>query len=930
MNKIFKASGLFLIFIFTVSILNSQPWFTEPYVDFSKTKYSFYDVQNAFNSWSADKDLSVVKGIKRYKRWEWFYEPRVFPSGQMPDMQIYWNESEKFRSNDKSLKGASNWVSLAPSSIPNPYDTLNIIGMGRINSITFHPTDPNTLWIGASSGGVWKTTDNGSTWVCLTDEIPALRISDVAVDPNNEDILYIATGDINTIQLGGETNAGVGILKSVDGGATWDVTGLAFNLSDGNSSLIRKIVINSTNSDELIAAGYSGIYKSYDAGANWTEVASHRAVDVDVNPLNENIIYITSFYNTSNTSSKRIYKSYDFGETWTELNTGMPTGNTIQRIELAIAPTDTNYLYAIACGVDNGLYAFYKSIDAGQTWFVVSAPDTTGHPGATIAPNVLGWADGGLSGYIPDDGGQGTYDLTLVVDPDNKDFVYSGGVNMWGTNDGGLTWDIVSMWYGLFGASAHADHHYSIFHPVTGKLYQSHDGGIDVTDSVIIGDFDYVYANCVNWLAVMQGDYENALYADCYFLPTQWTNISHGLHITEYYRLGTCKSNSDLIVAGSQDNGTFLYDAGSWVSTMGGDGMEAMIAHDNDQIIYATNYNGALSKSIDGGVTYTSSLEQQITDAGETGAWVTPFVMHPQNSNVIYTGFNNVWKTLTGDTTWVKKSTFSGSTQITAIAVAPSEPDSTIYCIRAANLYITVNGGTSWTDIKNGLPYTQASMTSLAVDYENSHKLWVTFSGYVATAKVYVTTNAGASWTNISDGLPNVPVNCVVHQAGCEEEGAIYVGTDIGVFYTNDSLQATATKWISYNNNLPNVVVSELEIHYGAQVIRAATYGRGIWETPLYAPSDFSRIQKYNDNGLNLTLFPNPVKNELNITANLTGENHVQITVFSLNGKKLFVSDEMTHDGLNKNINLQQLSAGAYMIQVNINDAIYSTRFIKE
>jgi hypothetical protein len=243
---------------------------------------------------------------------------------------------------------------------------------------------------------------------------------------------------------------------------------------------------------------------------------------------------------------------------------------------------------------------------------------------------------------------------------------------------------------------------------------------------------------------------------------------------------------------------------------------------------------------------------------------------------------------------------------------------------------MTLDGGASWTDIKNGLPYTQASMTSLAVDYENSHKLWVTFSGYVATAKVYVTTNAGASWTNISDGLPNVPVNCVVHQAGCEEEGAIYVGTDIGVFYTNDSLQATATKWISYNNNLPNVVVSELEIHYGAQVVRAATYGRGIWETPLYAPSDFSRIQEYNDNGLNLTLFPNPVKNELNITANLTGENHVQITVFSLNGKKLFVSDEMTNDGLNKNINLQQLSAGAYMIQVNINDAIYSTRFIKE
>ncbi|MFH2143586.1 MAG: T9SS type A sorting domain-containing protein [Bacteroidota bacterium] len=929
MNNIFKTSALLLIFVFTVSLVSSQPWLNEPYIDYSKSRHSFYDIQDAFNSWSSDMDLSELKGINRYKRWEWFYEPRVYPTGQMPDMQIYWDESQKFRSYDKSSRGASNWISLAPASVPNPYDTLNIIGMGRINSITFHPSDVNTLWIGASSGGVWKTTDNGSTWVCLTDMIPALRISDVAVDPNNEDILYIATGDINTIQLGGETNAGVGILKSTDGGANWNTTGLSFNLSDGNSSLIRKILINPTNSNELMAAGVDGIYKSSDAGDNWTKVVGHMIVDVDVNPENHNIIYATSFYNSSNTTSKRIYKSYDFGQTWNELNTGMPPGSTIQRIELAIAPSDTNFLYAITCGTNNGLYAFYKSIDAGQTWFVVSAPDTTIHPGATVAPNVLGWGDGGLSGFLPDDGGQGTYDLTLVVDPDNPDYVYSGGVNMWGTDDGGLTWDIVSMWYGLFGASAHADHHYSIFHPVSGKLYQAHDGGIDVTDSLIIGDLQYVIDSCVNYLAIAMGDLEHALYANCYFLPTQWTNISHGLHITEYYRLGTCRSNSDLIVAGSQDNGTFLYNNGSWVSTLGGDGMEAMIDHDNDQIIYATNYNGALSKSVDGGVTYTSSLEQPITDAGETGAWVTPFIMHPDSSDIIYTGFVNVWKSVNGGSVWTQESIFAGTTQITALAVAPKDPD-VICCVRGTNIFLTVDGGTTWANIKADLPTTLASMTYISFDYDNPHKIWVTFSGYEDGEKIYVTSNAGASWTNISGGLPNVPVNCVVHQAGCDESGAVYVGTDIGVFYTNDSLQNTATKWISYNNNFPNVVVSELEIHYGAQVLRAATYGRGLWETPLYSPSNFSNIQSVENNGINLSVFPNPVNEELNIKAHLNESNNIQITIFALNGKKVLSVNDTGKTGYQKTINLKYLSSGTYLIQINIDNAIYSTRFVKE
>lgn len=919
---------LFIISLFVFTQLSGQEWLLPPYLDDNKQNHNFYDIQNAFNKWADGKDLKNVKGIKRYKRWEWFYEPRVYPTGKMPDAKLIWNESLKEIRYKEYKTDNSNWVSLSPAVLPSLADSSNIIGMGRINSITFHPSDTNTIWIGSSSGGVWKTTDDGMTWTCLTDDIPVLRVSDVAVDPNNTNILYVATGDINTIQLGGESNEGQGILKSVDGGITWDTTGFSFQLSQGNNTLIRKILVNPDNSNEIIAAGYSGTYKSYDGGQNWTQINSNRVIDLDVNPLDSNILYASTYYNSANSTSKRIYKSYDFGSTWIELNTGMPAGGTIQRVELAIAPSDTNYLYAITVAGNNGLYAIYKSTDAGQTWFVVGAVDTTGHPGAAKIPNLLGWGDGGMSGYMPDDGGQGTYDLTLVVDPHNRDYVYSGGVNMWGTNDGGTTWDLVSMWVAYFGRSIHADQHFSVFHPVTGKLYQAHDGGIDKTDTVIIGNMSYVYSNCIDWVAVAMGDLENAFIEGCYELPTQWTNITSGLHITEYYRLGSCKTNPNKIVAGAQDNGTFLYDNGTWLSTWGGDGMEAMIDHYNDNIIYATNYNGSLNKSYDGGYTYESGLDTIMSNA-ESGAWVTPYVMHPDSSETLYAGFENVWKSTDGGYNWSRLSDFPGTATLVALALSPSEPDSTIYCASYTNIYKTNDGGVNWVNIKNGLPVTVAYMTSIAVDANNPEHVWVTFSGYSKGNKVYESNDGGTTWTNISYNLPNVPVNTIVFENNPAYSGAIYVGTDIGVYYTNDSLRNSNLNWVRFSNNLPNVVVNELEIHYGAQKIRAATYGRGLWESPLYIP-DFNNIEAVSDATGLVKVYPNPANEKLIVEANNEKENVVRINLFSLDGRKLYEYNSSFDKSIKKEISLSNLKQGMYIIQVFIGNSYQTAKFIKE
>lgn len=931
---------LFLLITIVYSS-NAQSWMNTISVKDNR-KANFFDIQKAFNDYAQGKDPKNIKGYKQYKRWEWFYSKRVDENGNMPSSKEIWKHYRRQVINHKQFESnPSNWIAFAPDSIPPSPDSTSIIGMGRINSITFHPTDTNTLWVGSSQGGLWKTTDNGVSWVCLTDDLPLLRVSDMAVDPNNTNVIYLATGDINyvgfnTIAAGRYYQFGMGVLKSIDGGQTWDTTGLSFNLTDGESSLIRKIVVNPANSNEIIAAGVDGIYKTTNAGVNWTKVSSEMICDLDVNPLDSDVQYASGFYNPNDTSSHAlIMKTVDFGDSWTILNTGIPQQGGVYRVETAVALSDTNYVYAITCGTDQGLYAIYKSIDAGTTWEVVAAHDTTLVANShNQIPNLLGWADGGLSGFMPDEGGQGTYDLTLLVDPNDENRVFSGGVNMWGSPDGGVTWDITSMWVKMFGASLHADQHFSTYNPITKKIYQTNDGGIEYTDNLQIGDYDYIYNNCINWAAILAGDYDNAILSNCYELPTNWVNISHGLDITEYYRLGGCRSNSQLIVAGAQDNGTYLYNNNTWMSTWGGDGMEAMIDHYNDQIIYATNYNGALNKSTDGGYTYTQSITAYITDtAGESGDWVTPFVMHPQNSNVIYGGFRNVWKSTDGGMNWVKISPWNSTAgALKALAVAQSNPDSVIYCSRGNVLYRTFDGGSTWNSIVNpNFPTYQ--ITYIAVDGEDAQNIWVTFAGYNAAKKVFHSTDGGSNWINISDGLPNVAMNCIVHQYGTINgvHNAVYVGTDVGVYYTNDSIQNTVDKWIFYSNGLPNVVVSELEIQYDIQKIRAATYGRGIWESDMFS---LTTQQQTVDDGkiFQLQIYPNPIKENVHISINadLHNINKISGYVFNLKGDKISSFTDSFTDTYHKVISLKSFAAGTYIVQINVNGNLYSRKIVKE
>ncbi len=742
--------------VFAVLTMQGQAWLE--YLPSAKTKqdktqHNFYELQKAFNAYWQGKTIQRSSGYKVFKRWEWFNEPRVYPSGELISPVHYQKEQQKRKETFKTSAG--NWTSLGPTSwTTNSYNP----GLGRINAIAVHPTNPNIIFIGTPSGGLWKSTNGGLTWANSGTDALTTRIgvSSIAIDQTNPSVMYIATGDAD----GWDTRS-IGLLKSTDGGATWNTTGLTFGT--GTNKRLSRVLIHPTNSNIILISGSDGVYRSTDAGATFTLTYSGMNVrDMEFKPTDPNIVYI---------SGNQFWKSTNNGVSFTQITSGVPTG--IGRIEIAVTPANPDYVYFIASKTSDDFHSLCRSTNSGTSFTTRSN-----------TPNILGYSDTG-----GDSSGQAWYDLTLAVSPTNAEEVYAGGINLWKSTNGGSSWNIIAHWYyGSTHPYVHADQHFLAFFGT--KLYAGCDGGI--------------------WVSSNYG--------------TSWTDLSAGLPITQFYRLGGAPQNANLIAAGAQDNGCNLMNGTNWTHIQGADGMECIIDYINSNIIYTSSQGGGLNRSNNGGLSYTD-ITSGIT---ESGAWVTPYVIHPSNPDILYAGFDNIWKTTNKGSSWTKISTFTGTSKIVDVRIAPSNPNY-IYCIKGNTLYKTTNDGASWSNITAGLPTSVAQMTYIAVSNTNPDHVWVTFSGTSALNKVFKSTNGGATWTNVTSNLPNVPVNCIVYQSGMSD--GLYVGTDIGVFYTDNTL----SNWQDFSTGLPHVVITELEIHYGASKIRASTFGRGIWQSDLFS-----------------------------------------------------------------------------------------------
>jgi hypothetical protein len=784
--KSFFNHYLLLIFCFLVVLfpLEAQPWAEVS----NSVSPNFHRMKVSADAVLSEVKTQKGKGFKAFKRWEQYWERRVFQDGSFPPanlVQVNW-ESRQLEKSSSALIPGSSWTSLGPNSSTGGY-----AGIGRINRITFHPTNTNIIFACTAGGGLWKTSNGGSSWVPLTDHLASIGTSGLVINPVDPNIMYLATGDGD-----GADTYSYGVLKSTDGGLTWNATGLTFS----TGVVIYKLQGHSTDPNIILAGTNNGLFRTSNGGSTWTKVVSSgQFYDVESLTGTNNMVAVTK---------GSFYRSTDGGATWVLATTITSTG----RIALAVSPANPNFVAALVSNTSNGFKGFYASVDGGLTYTLRSS-----------SPNVMGWETNGS-----DSGGQAWYDLCMAISPVDINQIIVGGVNTWKSTNGGVSWTIMTNWYQTSTIPAmHADHHDLIFQNST-TIFSANDGGI--------------YKSTNNGVS--------------------WTDLTNGMSISQLYRASA--SQTDIrVIAGLQDNGTKLRSTtGTWSDEIGGDGMDCAIDPTNPSYMYGTLYYGDIQRSANGGNSWSSITPP----TGADGAWVSPVLLDPVNPAVIYLGYKDLMKSADRGTTWTKISQGqTGGSFISNIAVAPSDPQ-VIYISWGSSMAKTINGGTSWASISS--PNT-STISSVLVDPTNPNNIYVTFSNFTAGAKVYQSSNGGTSWTNISGTLPNIPANKIIYQTG--SNGALYLGMDVGVYYRDHSL----TDWSLFNSGLPNVEIFDLEIRYSDKKLIAATYGRGLWESPLYAgvPLAVPVISSFS-----------PTSGPANTNVTITGSNFNGITAVSFGG----------------------------------------------
>jgi hypothetical protein len=771
MKKIFLLSLLLLI----SSMMFAQPWLKYLPKDKPRTELTFFDYRIAFNQYWApynvDKGFYTENGVKKkaagwkqFKRWEYEMESGINPTtGAFPvrTAQAVYEEYLR-RSPASKSASAANWTGSGPNSSTGGY-----AGIGRISCVAFHPSITTTYWAGVASGGLWVTTNNGTSWACLTDNNGVLAVSDIAIPANfaTSNTIYIATGDKDHTD-----NRSIGVLKSTNGGSTWSTTGISYALSEGE--MVNRLLLDPGNDQTLIAATTLGVYKTTDGGANWSnQLTMTNFVDMEYKPGDFNTLY-------GSTRNGEIYVTTNGGTNW---SLAFSDADAL-RIELAVSANQAAWVYAVAAGADNGLYGIFKSTNSGGLFSQVFSGSTK---------NLLGWSSTGS-----DSGGQGWYDLALAASPSSANTLLVGGVNTWRSTNGGTSWSIVSHWSGSGAPAVHADKHWLSFRS-NGDAFECNDGGI------------YISTNN----------------------GTNWTDKTNGMAISQMYKLGVSQTVPDETVTGLQDNGTKLLSGGMWSDVKGGDGMECLIDYSDVDIQYGTYVYGQIDRTTDH---WNSATDIQPWDAGD-GAWVTPYIIDPANPQILYAGYADVWKTTNRGDSWTQISTsINSADKIRSMAIAPSNSQY-LYVADYGHIWKTANGGSSWTDITGSLPVTNASIRYIAVKSNDPNTVWIAMSGYTSPG-IYQSINGGTTWTSVSAGLPLIPVLTVVQNNQSTGEVQLYAGTELGVYFKKGT-----DNWVAYNTGLPNVKLGELEIYYAANAqnskLRAATYGRGLWETPVYYSS---------------------------------------------------------------------------------------------
>lgn len=635
------------------------------------------------------------------------------------------------------------------------------------------------------------------------------------------------------------------IFKSVDSGATWNLLG-----TTGNSS-VNKILINPLNPNIIFAtSSSSGIYRTIDGGVTWTKpVSDNFGYDVEFKPGNLSVVYASGY---------GFHKSIDGGATFTTIN-GFINGPKM----IGVSPADPNLVYVLEAA-GSKFNALYTSEDNGDNFTKLD------HGGR----NFFGYSTIG-----DDNRGQAPRDMAIAVNPINANEVHIAGILTWRSMDRGVDFTITSDWIPGNAAAAnigycHADIDDLMFNGTT--LYAVTDGGI------------FKAANT----ATINANY--------------FEDLTTGLSIRQFYKIGVSQTDDVIVSGGSQDNGTSFYKQSTgWRDWLGADGMETFISKDNSNIFYGTTQFGSLYRSTNGGNSAIS-----INSPSGDGNWVTPFEQDPIQANTIFVGYKRVYKSINRGSSWTTISQDFGY-NLDNLKIANSN-NQVMYASQGYKLFRTEDGGdTDW--VQTTFP--GGNINYIAIHPTDPMKIAVAIT---SNNKVKVSHDGGETWTIYKNNLPNFSAMCLVWDDNGKD--GLYLGMDYGVYYIDN----TFTDWQPYSNMLPNVIINELEINQKTRTLYAGTYGRGLWATPLVGKKIGIDKVYFNDK---VGVYPNPASSEVIISSPISTEGSIKL--FDVTGKMLIYRQHAVLDN-SFSLDVSHLPTGVYFIRLNTAQGMATKKLLKK
>jgi len=785
-----------------------------------------------------------------------FSRQRIFPFKYLPSDQRL-SAIRQVRENNIKALASSNLVeplkAIGPAPISNgrtlaPAGSGTVNGQrqnvtGRVTALAIDPKNTNIIYLGGAQGGVWRTSNGGQSWTPLTDDAPTQAIGSLAIDPTNSNIIYAGTGEGN---FSADSFFGMGILKSTDGGQTWQ--NLA--VDDFVGRAVNKVVIDPSNTNVIYAgiasafAGISGgvnptlaingVYKSTNGGQSFTPslrittaAASGSTVfDVAMDPNNPAVLYATI-------NGQGIFKTTDSGANWTRLTGGLPSTG-FGRPDIGIAASNPSILYAsFSDSRSDDLLNIFRSTDGGNSWSSVTKPF------ANAFGNIC----------------QCSYDNFIEVDPTNPNIVYFGGVSLYRSDNGGQSWVEI-------GVNVHVDHHAIALTPGNPRrIVVGNDGGV--------------------WISEDRGD--------------TMLNINNNLSLTQFQSVSIHPTNANITIGGTQDNGTNLYNGtNTWVHVLDSDGGFSRIDQMNPNTMYSTFFNlpGVLIgplRSDSAGAFNTWVNARSGINQNDDVLFYAPLELDPSKANTLYFGTFRLYRTVNKGVSWTPISQrLARNTPNVISNIGVSKVNGAIYTGSTDGaVFISKDNGASFQNVTDNLP--NRYISEVLPDPKDANTVYVSISGF-RTGHVFKSTQGGGSWQDISGNLPDIPANALAINP--TDSNNIFVGTDLGLFETMDG----GKNW-QLVPGMPMVTVFDMDLSARFGILRVATHGRGMYETKI-------NIAQSGNVVINNAVFAKP---NLTITGSGFGTSGVKVVVNGqdISSKITQLSDSLiTLKGNKKKLNL--------------------------